>query len=161
MPHIVSLLFLFKFSLTSLDHQERRQMKQLETQSTCQQSTRPQVLLIRSTRPQVLLVRSTRPHTWGKLLTCPSQFSMHRRITCNTSRYCYKLSSLKDYYIKGHSIDIYFQDSDEQEQLLNEFTSKFHMERSKAEEVCNINAIATEDKYFVADSQLSEERASV
>ena len=37
-----------------------------------------------------------------------------------------------------------FQDSYEQEHLLNEFTSKFHMERSKAEEVCNINVIAME-----------------
>ena len=39
-----------------------------------------------------------------------------------------------------------FQDSYEQEHLLNEFTSKFHMERSKAEEVRNVNVVAVEFK---------------
>ena len=37
-----------------------------------------------------------------------------------------------------------FQDSYEQEHLLNGLSSKFHMERSKAEEVCNVNVIGTE-----------------
>ena len=51
----------------SLEHQQKMVTTLLEIQSTFQQSTRPQVLLIQSTRPQVLLVRSTRPQTWGKL----------------------------------------------------------------------------------------------
>ena len=47
------------------------------------------------------------------------------------------------------------QDSFEHEQLLNEFTRKFHMERSKAEEVCNDNRDSQQDNNFFCRSWTS------
>ena len=63
------------------------------------------------------------------ILGAPPRHQQHRQV----------LLKVTSGDIKTTKTPKYFQDIYEQEQLLNEFTSKFHMERSKAEEVCVIS----------------------